>query len=234
MRVLAVGAHPDDVEFLCAGTLAKFAQEGHQIFIAHLCNGDMGGRDIAPEELARIRKKEAEEAGKIIGAEVLGGYFGDLALYRDNKESRDKVVDLIREVKPDIIITHSPHDYMIDHTHTSRIVCDAAFTATLPNYKTKFPAHESIFPIYFMDTMAGINFQPTEYVDITDTFDIKKKMLLCHKSQYKWLDSHHQTQALEMLEIMARFRGIQCGVKYAEGFQKLEVWGRLRPYRLLP
>ena len=232
MKVLAIGAHPDDIEFLCAGTLAKFSREGHQIFMAHLCNGNKGGKDISPEELEKIREKEAKKAGEIIGAKVLGGYFGDLSIYPD-KEGRDKVVDLIREVKPDLIITHSPQDYMPDHVATSQLVFDAAFTSTLPNYITRYPAHESIMPIYYMDTMVGLNFIPTDYIDITETFEIKKKMLLCHESQYKWLSSHHLTHPLQMLETMARFRGLQCGVMYAEAFQRLKVWGRVKPSKFL-
>ena len=233
MKILAVGAHPDDLELLCGGTLAKFAREGHEVFMAHLCNGNMGGKNIKPEELEKIRRKEAEKSAEIIGAKALGGYFGDLTIYPD-KEGRDKVVDLIREVKPDLIITHSPQDYMPDHIITGELTFDAAFTATLPNYKTRYPAHECIMPIYYMDTLVGLNFHPTDYVDITETFEIKKQMLLCHESQYKWISSHHQTHPVQMLEVMARFRGLQCGVMYAEAFQRLQVWGRMTPSRLLP
>ncbi len=233
MRVLAIGAHPDDLEILCGGTLAKFAQRGDKVFMAHLCNGNMGGKNIPPEELIRIREEEAKKAGEIIGAEVLGGFFGDLDLYPD-RNARIQVIDLIRKVKPDLIITHSLDDYMPDHVYTGKLVFDAAFTATLPNYRTEFPAHEKIVPIYFMDTLAGINFHPTDFVDITDTFQIKKKMFLCHESQYKWLSSHHKTSPTEMIEIMAKFRGLQCGVEYAEAFKRLEVWGRIFPHRYLP
>jgi LmbE family N-acetylglucosaminyl deacetylase len=85
-----------------------------------------------------------------------------------------------------------------------------------------------------MDTVAGVNFSPTDYVDITETFEIKKKMLLCHRSQYKWIKGHHLADPINLIETMTKFRGLQCGVFYAEGFRKAEVWGRLRPGRLLP
>ncbi|OGS21691.1 MAG: hypothetical protein A3J83_02105, partial [Elusimicrobia bacterium RIFOXYA2_FULL_40_6] len=180
MRILAIGAHPDDLEILCAGTLAKYSERKHKVFMAHLCNGDLGGKNITPAELARVRKIEAQKAAKLICAEELGGIASDLDLYAD-RETRKKVVDIIRYARPDVIFTHSPDDYMPDHVITSKLVFDAAFAATLPNYKTKSKVHESIVPIYYMDTMAGINFFPTDYVDITETTGIKKKMLLCHK-----------------------------------------------------
>jgi LmbE family N-acetylglucosaminyl deacetylase len=85
-----------------------------------------------------------------------------------------------------------------------------------------------------MDTLAGIGFEPTDYVDITDFFEIKKKMLLCHESQYKWLSGHHQSDPLNLIETMAKFRGLQCGVLYAEAFRPTNLWGRLRAERLLP
>lgn len=226
MRILAIGAHPDDLEILCGGTLAKYSSKGHKIFMAHLCNGDMGGKDIKPEELAKIRDKEAKKAASLINAEVLGPIAGDLDLY-PTKEMRIEVVDIIRYAKPDIIITHSPDDYMPDHVITSQLVFDAAFTATLPNYKTKCPAYEKITPIFYMDTVVGLKFQPEIYVDITEFFEIKKKMLLCHESQYKWIKGHHLSDPINLIETMARFRGLQCGVMYAEGFVREKVWGRV-------
>ena len=233
MRVLGVGAHPDDLEFLCGGTLAKYRGKGHKVFMAHLCNGDMGGKNIKPEKLAEIRDKEARKAAKLIGAEALGSIAGDVDLYA-TREMRIEVIDIIRYSKPDVILTHSPNDYMPDHVTTSQPVFDAAFTATVPNYKTKHKAHEHIVPIFYMDTWAGIGFEPTDYVDITDSIEIKKRMLLCHESQDKWIKSHHQAEPASFLETMAKFRGLQCGVEYAEAFRRLKVWGRLSIDNVLP
>ena len=233
MNILAVGAHPDDIEFLCAGTLAKYSRNGHKVFMAHLCNGDMGGKEIEPEELARIRDIEAKEAASLIKAEALGPIAGDLDLY-PSKEMRIKVVDIIRYAKPDVIFTHSPNDYMPDHVITSQLTFDAAFTATLPLYKTEKEFYEPIVPVFYMDTLAGLKFDPTDYVDITNFIDIKKEMLLCHKSQHKWIEGHHSTEAIGLLETMAKFRGFQCGCEYAEGFKKLDVWGRVKIENVLP
>jgi len=233
MRILAVGAHPDDIEFLCAGTLAKFKEKGAEIFMSYLCDGSMGHFEIPGPELTKIRKKEAENSAKILGAEIQGGMFPDLGIYPD-KEARKKVVDLIRVARPDLIITHSPEDYICDHTITSKLVVDASFIATLPNYKTEHKPHILIPPIIFMDTLAGVNFLPAEYVDIADFIDIKEKMLLCHQSQYKWLKEHDGIDYVEFMRRVASFRGLQCGVPYAEGFQPYSVWGRVKTKRLLP
>ena len=232
MNILAIGAHPDDLEFLCSGTLAKYAKAGHKIFMAHLCHGDLGGKDISKKKLMSVRKTEAVEAGRLIGAKVFSGIASDLDLYED-RESRKKVVEIIRQAKPDLIITHAPNDYMPDHVAVSKLVFDASFTSTLPNYPTKTKAHEPIVPVYYMDTMAGINANPCVYVDISETIEMKKKMLLCHESQHKWLNGHHRTKAVELLETMAKFRGLQCGVEYAEAFGILDVWGRRKPGELV-
>lgn len=232
-NVLGVGAHPDDLEILCGGTLAKYAKEGYSVVMGHLCRGDKGHFEIESEELAKIRSKEAADAAREIGARSVCLGFNDLELYV-NENSRKAVVDLIREAKPDIIITHSPNDYMPDHVATSRLVFDASFTATLPNFITEKPAHTVMPTIFYADTLAGIDFQPTDYVDITKCWRKKVKMLSKHKSQITWLKKHDNIDILEFIEVNARFRGQQCGVKYAEAFKLCEVWPRIKPRRLLP
>ena len=233
MRVLAVGAHPDDLEILCAGTLAKFKKDGAEIFMVHLCNGNKGHFEIPAEELAQIRAQEAKNSAEILQAECLGPVAPDLELYR-NKPTMEKVIDIIRKTEPDLIITHSPDDYMCDHTVTSQLVIDASFMASLPNYKTKEDNYVSVCPIYFMDTVNGINFQPTEYVDIAEFIKIKEKMLLCHISQAKWLREHDNLDYVELMRKQSSFRGLQCGVKFAEGFRLHYVSGRIKTERLLP
>lgn len=233
MRILAVGAHPDDLEIFSAGTLAKCAQRGDTVFMAYLCTGDKGHFEIPARELVPLRKKEAEKAAKIVEAKILGGYFPDLELYL-NQEARHKVVELIRLAQPEMIITHSPDDYMADHTTTAHLVVEASFVATLPNHQSEQKAVKVIPPIFFMDTSAGINFQPTEYVDITQEMPIKEKMLRCHQSQYKWIKEHDHTDLIELMKKLSSLRGMQCGVEYAEGFRQYSVWGRMTTRRLLP
>ena len=233
LRIMGVGAHPDDLEILCGGTLARYAALGHEVVMAHLLNGDKGHYEMDPQELARLRKREAEEAGGVIGAEVVSLDLPDAQLFSD-LETRKLVMDLIREARPDVIITHAPGDYTSDHTVTSELVCDASFFAGAPLFRTERKAVDKVAPVFFMDTVVGMGFLPTEYVDISETFQKKMEMLGCHRSQLEWLKAHDSIDVLEFVETTARFRGLQCGVKYAEGFCQFEVWGRKVPARLLP
>lgn len=233
MRVLGIGSHPDDLEILCGGTLAKYTANGHKVIMAIVTDGSAGSTDHSVEELRKIRKKEAEKSAQIIGADFFWLEESD-ELFFENKETRFKIVDLIRQAKPDIILTHPPNDYHPDHQAVSKVVLNASFVSTLPNITTKFEVHELVCPIYYMDTLAGVNFQPQDYVDITGSFETKKKMLACHVSQLKWLKDHDNIDVLELIETIAKFRGYQCGVKYAEAFQIAPYWLRLRAERLLP
>jgi len=233
LRILAVGAHPDDLEILCGGTLAKYAREGHGVIMAHLLNGDKGHHEMASEELARIRKVESDEAGGVIGAEVVGLDLPDGELF-SNLETRKRVMDLIRQAGPDVIITHAPHDYMSDHNTTSQLVCDASFYSAAPLFKTESAACDKVSPIFFMDTVMGLDFLPVEYVDTSETHEQKTEMVKRHGSQLEWIKRHDNMDILEMVETTARFRGLQCGVRYAEGFRPYEAWGRRVSARLLP
>ncbi len=206
---------------------------GHKVLMAHLLNGDKGHYEIDSHELAQIRKCEAEEAGRMIGAEVLSLDLPDGELFSD-LETRKLVMDLIRQARPDVIITHAPGDYCSDHTTTSRLVCDASFFSAAPLFKTEEKAHDKIPPVFFMDTVVGMGFLPTDYVDISETFQKKMEMLGRHRSQLEWLKDHDNLDVLGLVETTARFRGLQCGVQYAEGFRQYEVWGRKAPMRLLP
>ena len=128
----------------------------------------------------------------------------------------------------------SPDDYHHDHRIVSDLVHKASFMATLPNIETEFVACESVSPIYYMDTLAGHGFNPTEYVDISNTFLTKQNMLACHKSQLEWLEEHDGEDMLEFVHIVAKARGYQAGVQYAEGFRLAQTWSRTPPRRLLP
>lgn len=234
MRILAVGAHPDDLEINCSGTLVKCAKRGDVVITCHVCTGDLGHEIIQPEELAKIRGAEAQNAGKLAGIEVLSGGFGDMDIYDNNKAARDRMVDIIRYADPDLIITHPPDDYHADHTAVSRLVFDASFAATVPHYKTKVDKVAKLTPLYYMDVLTGVNFNPTEYVDITDEIDLKLQMLACHESQIVWLRDHDNVDMLDMVKSCARVRGYQCGVTYAEGFRPCTAYLRPTVSRLLP
>jgi len=234
MRVLAITAHPDDAECVCYGTLAKCVKRGDTVIVCHVSSGSLGHVEIPPDELRVIRANEAKKAGSLAGIEVICAGFDDLEIFDNNKEARDKIVDVIRYADPDFIITHNPDDYMPDHTAVSRLVFDAAFTATLPNYQSKQKGVAKLVPIYYMDTIGGLNFQPTEYVDISEEIDLKIEALECHESQIVWMRDHDNIDFSDMIRTCSRYRGIQSGVQYAEGFRPCQVYLKGTTKRLLP
>ena len=234
MKVLAVGAHPDDLEILCGGTLARFAQDGHEVVMCHVSRGDRGSFVHTSEEISRIRSEEAGRAAEICGAEAttLGQSDGDVNAA--DPEQRRLMIDLVRETQPELIITHHPGDYMGDHNETSKLVFDCSFHATLPLLETTKPNYRNVTPIYYMDTLMGLGFQPTEYVDVSAVIDTKTAMLEAHQSQLTWLRDHDGVDVVEQMRTVSRFRGLQCGVEYAEGFVPCLTWLRPTTSRLLP
>lgn len=235
MRVLAVCAHPDDAEILVGGTLAKYRSRGDEVFIAITTNGEMGHPSLPPEEIAAIRKQEAQSAAALIGAEMIWLGFPDEFMY-DTKETRLEIINVIRRCRPDVVLTHWPGDlYNPDHTVTGQMVNDVAIMTTVPNIVTEAPPCEKIPVIYFMDSLAGVGFVPEEYVDITDYMEIKQSMLAEHRSQVgDWLVNQYDVSMSELIETGSRYRGIQAGVRYAEGFIRSKAWPRGVTGTLLP
>ncbi len=235
MNILAIGCHPDDLEIGCGGTLAKYAKFGHNVIMCHVANGNKGHAIIMAEELRVIRTREAEDAGRLIGAaEVINIDVDDLEVSSYNENTIKKVIDMIRYAKPDLIITHGPDDYMKDHLEVGKLVFDASFSSSVPHMLTKNEAYGKIAPIFYMDTLAGVNFLPTEYVDITETIELKIKAVGCHQSQVKWMKDHDRIDFLDFVRTVSKFRGLQSSVPYAEGFRVCMTWPRVPVKRLLP
>jgi len=204
MTVIAVAAHPDDVELLCAGTLARLSEAGHQVRLAHLTYGDKGGR-ADPEALAATREREAKAAAALIGATTNGRICGDLELY-PSAESAQQVADLIAGEDIEAVLTHHPDDYHPDHRITSQLVLNAA-------------RQQLLLPrVWFMDSVGGAHFVPTHFVDVTGTIETKKRMLRCHQSQVAWMTTARHADMEYMIEWTGRWRGLQAGAGYAEGF----------------
>ncbi|OPZ88690.1 MAG: Mycothiol S-conjugate amidase [Firmicutes bacterium ADurb.Bin419] len=233
MKVLAIGAHPDDVEMLCAGTMAKFSKLGHEVFICHVCDGSRGSKTHTQEEIAAIRRKEAIASAAIIGAKSLTANIPDIEVVVD-LESRLKIVDILRQADPDLVITHSPDDYMTDHINVSRLVFESIYCSNLGLVKTEHPPTTKLPFLYYMDTLAGLNFMPDEYVDISETIDIKIEMMMKMQSQLGWLKDMHNSDAAEFIKVVARFRGFQAGVDYAEAFTQKRMYPQGLTKRILP
>ena len=235
MNILAIGAHPDDLEILCAGTLALYAAQGHNVCMAVFTCGDMGDLKILPEELARVRKAESEAAAAIIGARLLWPGVMDEHLF-PNEAQRRIMIDLMRESDPDVILTHSPGDYHPDHRYVSQLVFDSYFQKGLPHIPNQSqPACRfGETQVYYMDNIAGIGFLPAEYVDITSVIETKRRMLRCHVSQFKAISELVHRDLEQLINTQSSFRGLGAGCAFAEGFCRLETWQRGLARRLLP
>lgn len=235
MRVLGVGCHPDDLEIACGGTMRKYVEQGAEVYLCHVANGDLGHVVIEPEPLAAMRTIEAENAGKVIGAkEVFNLNVHDMQVNSHDPEVMDAMADIVRFVRPDVIITHNDDDYMLDHKETSIIATNGSFCSGLSHRPRKYEPFSSFIPVFFMDTLAGVNFQPTHYVDITNQMDTKIKALECHESQLKWMLEHDHIDFADMVRTCSKYRGYQCGVPYAEGFRPYNVYPRYSAKNLLP
>jgi LmbE family N-acetylglucosaminyl deacetylase len=220
MNILAVGAHPDDLELQCAGTLAKYAARGDQVFMAISTNGEVGSSTLTKEEIASVRHEEARRAAAVIGAELIWLGYPDEFLY-DNDQTRLRYIDLVRQTRSDLVITHDPlYDYHPDHTATGQILWNIRVMTTVPNIKTEHPPCLKVPDLYFMDTIAGINFRPEEYVDISEVIEVKREMLAAHESQGSWLRDQYEMNYVDFMNVCAAFRGLQAGVRYAECFRR--------------
>lgn len=234
MRVLSIMCHPDDMELKCSGTLIRYKQEGHDVISCHVANGNMGHMVIDPDELRKIRRKEAQNAAAIAGIECVSADFDDLTINAADETQLKEIIRIIRYAQPDIILTHDPDDYCSDHTEVSKLVFNASFSATCPHFHPQLGKASPLAAIYYADTDDGLRFIPTEYVDITDCIEQKAEMMRCHESQLTWLTEHHNCDAIAEMYNRGAFWGKQCGVKYAEAFRPLLVSGRMRTYRMLP
>lgn len=229
-RILAVGAHPDDIELLCAGTLVRFLQLGSTVNLAIACRGDRGGSHDPAWGMRR--EDEARAAAEILGAPVEFLRIGD-ADVRDTPAVREQFIGVLRRARPDLVITHAPNDYHDDHVRVSDIVCKCCWFAASVGHVGNEPPLASAPAVVYMDTVAAIGFEPTHLVDISNSLEIKRRMLACHVSQTTRPDAGmHQLD--ELLVTQARLRGFQAGVQYAEGFSPALLFGRRRPEPLLP
>jgi len=228
-NILAIHAHPDDVEILAAGTLAQLAGAGHNVTIVTMTPGDCGSSDHPSDEIAHIRRQEAARSAARIGARYSCAEFGDLSIFSDDA-SRRRVVEILRQASPDLVLTASPVDYLCDHEATSQLVRDACFGAPTPNYATganpAAPPLRAIPHLYFMDPIGGVDRDscpvlPDFFVDVASEMEIKTAMLAEHASQRAWLLRHHgMDDYLETMRAWTHLNGGRAGVEFAEGFRR--------------
>ncbi len=220
MRVLAFSPHPDDVEILCSGTLAKYAAAGHQVGIAYVTNGNVGSPTLSKVDIAAIRKQESEQAAAVLGADFFWMGYEDEFLY-DTRDVRLHFIELIRQFEPDLVLCpDKDNDYHPDHTRTGQIVWDTHIMATVPNIETNTKPCKKIHEVWYYDTIAGINFLPEYYIDISKYWEQKIAMLNCHVSQNDWLNDQYHTELRNYAETQSKFRGFQSSCAYAEAFKR--------------
>lgn len=233
MNVLAIGAHPDDIEILCGGTLALYAEEGHSIFMAVATDGSVGTPNLTKAEISAIRLQEQEASAALLGATLIWMGFEDEWLFND-RPTRTAFLDAIRQADPDIMFVHSPSDYIADHRVASQIATDCRIPASVRLVETALPACSKIPHVFFMDNVAGIDFSPEHYVDISSVLPRKTEMLACHKSQEIWMQQAYGESLSGIMLRNARHRGLAINAEAAEAFRSLRTYPVTRGDDLLP
>ena len=225
-NILAIHAHPDDIETLCAGTLALLAAKGHAIKIVTATAGDLGAVKGTQEETARARRAEATAAAALIGADYNCAGLPDFGVFNDDP-SRRAITEMIRWAAPEIVIAASPQDYHPDHEAVSVLVRDACFAAPIPNYKTgDAPILKATPHLYYMDPIGGRDREGAPIkalfgVNIGATIETKTRMLAAHESQFAWVSKQHDiADQLKSMQAWSKRRGRDFGVEYAEGFRQ--------------
>jgi len=228
MIALAAAAHPDDIEFMMAGTLLRLKDAGCEIHLWNLANGCCGSDQLSREEAAAVRWQEAQASAAMAGGTAHPSLFDDLGIFYD-AFSLAKVAAVIRLIQPDIILTHSPQDYMEDHQNAARLVVTGVFMRGMKNAETvppvascgKAAAVYHALPHGLRDALR----QPVEphfYTDITGVLARKRALLACHASQKDWLDATQGMDAyLDDMERLSREVGTMSGrFEFAEGWRR--------------
>ncbi|MCK5816019.1 MAG: PIG-L family deacetylase [Flavobacteriaceae bacterium] len=227
-KVLAIVAHPDDIEFVMSGTLMLLAKAGCEIHYMNVANGYCGTAEHDAKTIIDIRLQEAKNAAQLIGATFYPPIAPDLGVFY-NEELLAKLSSVIRKAAPDILLIPSPQDYMEDHTNTCRLAVTAAFTRGMPNYKTNPPRAviDNEIAVYHAQPHGnrdGMNqlITPDIFINISEVMEEKRNMLAEHKSQKEWLDRSQGFNAyLDIMKEHGREVGSmskQC--EFAEGWRQ--------------
>ncbi len=228
-RVLAVVAHPDDAELLCAGTLARARRDGATIGVCVLCKGDRGQPAVPIANLAAVRRREMAAAAKLLGAVLLRGEFGDGQLF-DGPAQRKKLIELYRRFRPTLVLAHWKEDYHADHRAAGMLAEATTWFCASAGHKTQADAMNNQPALWWMDTMNMTGFEPGFFVDISDQVDLKRRMLACHKSQLRRSGDGDFAPLEQQMIRQAQARGVQAGVAAAEAFRVHLAWKRTRAW----
>jgi LmbE family N-acetylglucosaminyl deacetylase len=233
---MAIAAHPDDIEFMMAGTLVLFKNAGYEIHYMNLSTGNCGSIEHDSINTTRIRMKEAQNSSEILGAEFHPPICNDFEIFYEI-ETIKKLTSVIRLVKPNVILTHSPSDYMEDHMITSRLSVTAAFVRGVPNFATEEPAVSNYNCAIYHTLPHGLldplrqKVVPEVFIDTTSVHSIKRKALQAHASQQTWLeDSQKMNSYIMAMEGFSLNIGTMSNeFEHAEGWRRHLHYGFSEP-----
>ncbi len=228
-RLLAVVAHPDDAELLCAGTLGRARADGGSIAVCVLCKGDRGQPRESVNEIEEVRKREMTAAAELIGAELfcIGIEDGELA---DEPAARRKLLTVYRRYRPTLVLGHAACDYHPDHRAASALAEAASWFACSAGHRTDHPPLAAPPAVWWMDTVEMVGFEPGFYIDVSDYMALKRRMLACHRSQLQRANDADFEPLEELMLRQAAARGAQAGVAAAEAFRIHTAWKRIRAW----
>lgn len=228
--ILAVGAHAGDMEVSCGAVLAKHAKAGDRVVMLHLNLGEGGNPDMSPEKYGEQKRREAEKAAEILGAEVIFGPYNDGEV-PNNEEARRYVNDIIRQVKPTHIITHWKNSIHKDHTYTHAIVTDAVLLASLEGVESEYSRHRGVRGVYYTENWEDMEgYTPYIFVDVTESISIWEEAV----KQYEFIGGDISPfPYFDYYKSLARVRGALARVTYAVTFN-IDEFGKRRNLDLLP
>ncbi len=226
IKVFAAAAHPDDIEFMMAGTLFRLKEAGCEIHYMNVANGCCGTDKLDIDEIVAVRTEESKCACEYLGAEFHESLVNDLEIFYE-KSIISRLGSIIRQIEPDIVLTQYPYEYMEDHSNTARTITTAAFCRGMKN----FPVEPDVNPIgkkvtlyhslpYGLTDPLKRPVQADFYVDVEEYIEKKAEMLAMHKSQKEWLDVSQGLDAylITMKDMCAEVGKLSGAFKYAEGW----------------
>ena len=225
---LAIAAHPDDIEFVMAGTLLRLKEAGWETHYINVSTGNMGSTVMSAEETIRVRTREARAAARMLSAKWYEPFCNDLSIFYTEENLR-RLCAVVREAKPTVVLTHALADYMEDHMITARLAVTATFARGIPNYVSNPPRPPVLEPCTIYHAMPHGQCSPLRepvtpelYVDTSTVHGIKRAALACHASQKEWLDkTQGQESYIQTMEDFSAALGGQSG-----GFTHAEGWTR--------
>ena len=230
---LAIAAHPDDIEFVMAGTLLLLREAGWEIHYFNLSTGNMGSTVLTAAQTATTRRREARAAAKLLGAKWHAPICDDLQIFYTDENIR-RVCAVVREARPSIVLTHALADYMEDHMIAARLAVTGTFARGIPNYRSRPARRPALDPVTIYHAMPHgqcdpmrRRIVPESFADTTGVHDAKRAALALHASQREWLDaSQGQDNYLSVMDGFSLALGKQTRkFRHAEGWRRHQHYG---------